>query len=271
MVLFYDTVGPAASGTAVARTAINATYRVPAKARELVGVMPFMQAEAPSTSDSILAVGDIYGNDYRYQPCEFLFPVGNGKLGALNELEATPMEVWLIHAPLNGNETLNVGVEPCSAIATDNGQAGVTMIYSTVRTGRPIIYGKFSREIAHATAAGTITAGTDIRVDNGIKMKELCGVVTHGAGLPAASEEQVGVFTMRSTGWTPIQETRFFHEPVHAAGTGATSAPKIMGIMRLPFDALFKSKQTTVHTELYNYDAMNAAGVFVHGIRWLGS
>ena len=269
MTLFYDTVGPAVTGAAVARTAINATYRVPAKARELVGVRPFIQIEEPNEGDSILAVWDILGNDYRFQPCEGLFPVGNGKLGAIDEISTTPMETWLIHAPLNGTETLNIGVEPLSAMAVD-GQAGMTMIYETARTGRPTIYGKFSREVATGTTVATITACTDIRVDNGVKMHELCGVATIGTATVVADEELAGYFTMRCTAWEPIQETRFFHEPMHAI-EATTGVNKIQQIMRLPFDHRFKSKQATIQTEAYNFDALSAAGVYAHGVRWIGT
>lgn len=93
MTLFYDIVGPVASGAAaVARVAINAAYRVPSKARELIGVRPWYMDEAPAAAQSLLAVWDILGTDFRYQPCEGFFPVGGGMLGALNSVEATPME-----------------------------------------------------------------------------------------------------------------------------------------------------------------------------------
>lgn len=269
MTLFYDTVGPTATGAAVARASVDATYRVPAKARELVGIRPFIQIEQPNAGDSILAVWDIKGNDYRFQPCEGLFPVGNGKLGAIDQMATTPMETWLIHAPLNGNETLDIGCEPCSAMAV-NGQAGMTMIFSTVRTGRPTIYGKASREVTGPSTAATDTAGTDLRVDNGIKMAELWGVATIGTATVVADEEFAGYFTMRCTGWEGPQETKFFHAPMHAI-EATTGVNRIESIMRLPFDARFKSKQATVHTNHYNFDALSVAGILAHGIRWIGS
>ena len=63
--LFYDTVGPAATGTAVARVAINSAYVVPSAARELVGVIPFIQAEAPAAAEAIVAIWDIIGSDFK--------------------------------------------------------------------------------------------------------------------------------------------------------------------------------------------------------------
>ena len=270
MVLFYDTVGPAALGAAAtARVAINSAYRVPSKARELVGVRPFIMHEAPATDEALIAVWDIQGNDYRYQPCEGLCPIGSGKLGTLGTNKATPMETWLIHAPLNGNETLNLGIEPLSALAA-NGQGGFTMIFSTVRSGKPVIYGKASREIAGPTAADTITECTTLRVDNGIMMKEIWGVACSGTATPTADEEFAGEFTMRCQAWEGPQETTFFHAPIHAPD-GATSNAGVGCIMRLPFDAPFKSIQANILATHNNYDAFNAAGVLAHGIRWLGS
>jgi len=270
MTLFYDVVGPTALGAAAtARVAIDAAYRVPAKARELVGVRPWIMHEAPAADEALIAVWDILGNDYRYQPCEGLCPVGSGKIGTISCNKATPMETWKIHAPLNGNETLDLGIELLSALA-GNGEGGFTMIFSTVRTGKPTIYGKASREVAGPTTAATITACTNLRVDNGVTMKEIWGVAVSGTATPTADEEFAGYFTVRCSGWDPIQETRFFHSPLHAPD-GATSTAGAMSIMRLPFDPSFKSKQATIRTTHYNYDAYNAAGVLAHGVRWLGT
>jgi len=269
MTLFYDTVGPAASGVAVARAAINAAYRVPSKARELVGVRPFMQSEAPAANDSIFAVWDILGTDFRFQPCEGFMPVGAGKLGAIDESPTTPMETWRIHAPLNGNETLNIGVEPLSAVAVD-GQAGMTMIYSTKRTGHPTIYGLCDRETAAVAAAGTLTPLGNLRVDNGIKMAEMYGVASPGEEVVTADEELAGYFTVRCSGWKGVQEQRFFHEPLHCIEAGS-GLKRPMRIMRLPLDNAFKAPQATVTCSHYNFDAFDALGELAWGIRWFGT
>ena len=269
MGLFYDTVGPTATGVATARAAIDASYRVPAEARELIGVIVGIQIEQPNAGDSVLAVWDIRGKDCRFQPCEGLAPVGNGKLGALDEQETTPMEIWKIHAPLNGNETLDIGIEPLSAMGVD-GQAFMTMVFSTKRTGKPVIYGRASREIATGTTALTIIAGTDLRVDNGLKMHEIWGVATIGTATVVVAEELAGRVKMRCSAWEDMQETEFFHEPMHAID-GTTGSNKVQSIMRLPFDRKFKSKQATIHTEFVNDDALSAAGIYAHGIRWLGT
>ena len=268
--LFYDTVGPGASGVAVARVAIDADYRVPSKARELVGVIPMMTAAAPAANDTILAVGDIVGRDFRFQPCEFLFPVAGGMLGAVNPLDTTPMEAWMIHAPLNGNEILDIGVEPCSANAA-NGEAGLTMIYSTKRLGKPTIYSLFSRETAAAAAAAAITDCGDLRVDNGLKMHEVIAVASPGEEVCTTLQELMGDFKLKCSGWRGQQEIKFFHEPLHAMLGAVSGKKQVMGIMRLPFDVPFKSKQAVISAEQTNYDAFDALGEYVWGIRWIGT
>ena len=150
--IFYDTVGPAAVGTGVARAAIDAEYSVPSAARELAGVIPTIMGEAPAPAESILAIGDIIGADFKGIPCEFPFPVAAGKLGAVDQLETTPMEFWPIHAPLKGTEDLNFGQEMCDANAGD-AQAALTLVFLEKPSGLGQIYGKFSREIAGSTTA----------------------------------------------------------------------------------------------------------------------
>jgi len=270
MTLFYDTVGPGPVGAAaVARVAINAAYRVPSKARELVGVRPFIQHELPVAAEAVFAVWDILGTDFRYQPCEGFFPVGSGLVGALGEMEATPMETWKIHAPLNGNETLNIGVEPLSPLA-GNGQAGLTMIYSTKRTGKPTIYGICSREIAAAAAAAAITPMGALAVGNGLQMHEMCGIASPGVEVVTTLEENAGWFTIRCSGWEGVQEQRFFHAPLHAV-QGAFGTKKAMSIMRLPLDSTFKSKQATIVAEHTNFDLFDALAELAWGIRWIGT
>jgi len=274
MGLIYRTVGPTATGVAVARTAIKSDFKVPAEARELIGVMVGIQIEQPNAGDSILAVWDIAGKDYRYQPCEGLAPVGNGKLGALDEMSTTPMEIWKIHAPLNGGEVLDIGIEPLSAMGV-NGQAFMTLIFSTIRTGKPTIYGKASREIATGTAAA-LTDGTDIKIDDGLRMHEIWGVATIGTATVVVAEELLAEFIMRCTGWKGTQEQKFFAEPMHALD-GTTGGNPIMAIMRLPFDAPLKGAtpregvQATIKTQAYNHDVLSAAGIYAHGIRWIGA
>jgi len=266
--LIYRTAGPTATGVATARASIKSDFKVPAEARELIGVMVGIQIEQPNEGDSILAVWDIAGKDYRYQPCEGLAPVGNGKLSVIDEMSTTPMEIWKIHAPLNGNEVLDIGIEPLSAMGV-NGQAFMTLIFSTVRTGKPVIYGKASREIATGTAVA-LTDGTDIGIDDGSRMHELWGVVTIGTATVVVAEELLAEFIMRCTGWKGVQEQKFFAEPMHAID-GTTGVNTVQAIMRLPFDRELKTNAVTIKTQAYNHDVLSAAGIYAHGVRWIGA
>jgi len=269
MAIFYDVVGPAAIGTGTARTAIDATYRVPSAAKELVGLYASATHEAVATAESLVCIGDIIGTDFRHQPCEFPFPIASGKLGAVDQAETTPMTFLPIHAPLNGTEILNIGVEPCSAIAGD-GQAALTMVFSTARTGKPTIYGKASREVATGTTAGTITTGTSLTLSNARTMYEVWAAAVTGTATVAADEEFSSHATMSCTQWDPIQTLNFLLEPIH--GIEATAGcSKVKQIMKLPCDLRFKDSQATIDTTLTQYDAWAAAGVYVHGIRYLGS
>jgi len=267
--LFYDIVGPAATGAVAARVAINAAYIVPSAARELVGVIPFIQAEAPAPAESILAVGDIIGPDFKGQPCEWLYPVAAGKLGAIDELPTTPAEFWPIHAPLNGGEVLNIGVELYDALA-GNGQAYVTMVYSTKRTGKRQIYGLFSAVVAGGAAAavGAAFAGNNLTISNGVQMYELIAVTILN-GVVTTLEELATWCLMKCSVWDEIQSTQWFIAPVHPM-VGVTGVATIKSIQRLPFDARFTSKQATVETILYQWDVMTIAPAFVHGFRYYG-
>jgi len=265
--IFYDIIGPAATGTGTARAQIDASYRVPSAARELLGVYLQIENEAPSAAEPFIAVLDIKGTDFRYQPCEMLFPVGNGTLAEVTGVQKSPSEYWPIHAPLNGTEVLDVGVEPCEAMA-GNGQVGVTVAYSTVRTGKPVIYGKFSREVASGTTAGTFNTLTALTVSNARQMYEVVG--THVQVTTKADEEEMNYMTLNCTQWHPIQTIKFMLEASGTAGGAAITSFGAKNI-RLPFDALFKASQATIEGTGYNYDVMTTAGVYVYGIRYHGT
>ena len=268
--LFYDVVGPAATGAAVARVAIDDDYVVPSAARELVGVIPFITTEEPAAAESIISVGDIIGPDFRGQPCEFPFPVAAGMLGALNAIPTTPAEFWAIHAPMDGGEVLNFGQEMCDALAAD-GEAGLTLVYTERRTGKRQIFGKFSREVAGGAGAGAdyAVAGDNLTISNGGQMYEIVAICVF-AGIVTTVEALVSLATMKCSVWDPIQSTRFFLEPVHAM-VGASGAAQVKAIMRLPFDARFNNKQATVETTFIQSTNMTVAPMFVHGIRYYGS
>jgi len=266
--LFYDIVGPTAVGTGVARVAINDAYVVPSAARELIGVIPFITGEAPNPAESILCIGDIIGPDFKGQPCEWMFPVAAGKLGAIDQLETTPAEFWPIHAPVNGGEILNIGQEMCDANAAD-AEAFITMVYSTQRSGKRQIYGKFSREIAGSTTAAYVANGTNLTLSNAVQMYEIVAAAVC-AGIVTADQELAAYATMKCSVWDPIQSTQFFMEPIHAI-EATTGVATVKSIQRLPFDARFTSRQATVETTLTQYDAMTVAPMYAHGIRYYGS
>ena len=266
--LFYDVVGPTAVGTGVARTTIKSDYVVPSAARELVGVIPFIVGEAPAPAESILAIGDIIGSDFKGQPCEFMFPVAAGKLGAIDQLETTPAEFWAIHAPMSGGEKLDIGQEMCDANAA-NAEAFLTMVYSTRPTGKRQIYGKFSREIAGSTTAAYVASGTNLTLSNAIQMYEIVAAAVC-AGVVTADEELASIATMKCSVWDPIQSTKFFLAPIHAI-EATSGVATVKSIQRLPFDARFSNKQATIETTIQQYDAMTVAPMYAHGIRYYGS
>jgi len=266
--LFYDTVGPAAVGTGVARAAIDAEYSVPSAARELVGVIPTIMGEAPAPAESILAIGDIIGADFKGIPCEFPFPVAAGKLGAIDQLETTPMEFWPIHAPLKGTEDLNFGQEMCDANAAD-AQAGLTLVFSEKPSGRDQIFGKFSREIAGSTTAAYVAEGTDIKISNALKMYEMVAIAVC-AGIVTADQELASKATMKCSVWDPIQTQEFFLAPIHAI-EATSGVATVKQIMRLPLDAKFKTLNAVVETIIEQYDALTVAPMYAHGVRWYGS
>lgn len=267
MAIFYDIVGPTAVAAGTGRSTISSTYKVPSAARELLGVYLQINNTAPGAAEPFSAVFDIIGTDFRYQPCELLFPIGHSTVGEVDCVLVTPSEFWQINAPLEGTETLNLGCQPSVTMA-GGGFAAVTMVYSTVRTGLPVIYGKFpsTRFTATGTTAATSTALNAITVSNAVKMYEIIGVAVL---VPKADEEVMTYMTLNCTQWSPIQTVKFMNEALQTSGGATTASPT--KLTRLPFDARFIATQATVESTGYNYSTITTAGVYILGIRYYGT
>jgi len=147
-------------------------------------------------------------------------------------------------------------------------QAFLTMVFSTKRSGKGHIFGKFSREIAGSTTAAYVANGTDITLSNAKKMYEIVAAAVC-AGVVTADNELASITTMKCSVWDPIQSTKFFNAPIHAI-EATSGVATVKQIMRLPFDADFTSKQATIETTIEQYDALTVAPQYAHGIRYYG-
>lgn len=255
-----DTV---AGGAAVARTQIENMY-VPDKAKMLLGWRPLDGATALAAAESQLAVFDISGGNFNFQPQEVICGnVAESILGALGHTEPAPSEYYDVFAPVAGGKQISIGIEPCDAIA-GNRRSSAEFTWTDKRLNLPVIRSKCSREVAIGAAAG-IAAGTTLSITNAHELIEVDAVVTHAA--IAADEEFHNDLILKCTA-LPVNEIRIGLDPAGLIFGVALDSPASYLTRRL--QRLKFSQQSVQVFADFDVDVLiAAAGQGVHCIRWI--
>ena len=264
--VFYDRIRSSAGGTGTARTAVSTTYAIPDAARELIAWAPMCVPAAPSAAESIAAVFDIQGNNFKYGPVEAYAPVAGQHLTAIQGHTPTPQEWWEVRAPVSPQATYSWGIEPIDAQAGDS-RAYIDLMYSTVRTGLPVIHGLATRETALDGAGDS--AATTLNVTDAKELVEVAGIAT--GSTVTADEEIVADMTIRSDSLRPLQQFRFGLQP-NTAIEATSGETHIDCISRNPTPGFYFSIVNPAIAGTANLDVdITGAGQSSFLVRYLGA
>lgn len=251
-----------AGGAAVARTAF-ALFPVPDKARTLLGWRPIETATAGAVAESMVSVFDIQGANYNFQPQEVICGNTAGSMLATGTPIQGPSEYYDVFAPVAGGELINIGVEPCDALA-GNRRSAAEFTWTDVKVPLPVIRSLCGREVAIAIAAVGEVAGVAMPITEAHALIEAGGIATESVN--TAAEELMIEFILRCTA-LPINEIRFPFEPY--AGTAVTPGSNIAYVTRRLQRMKFSQPAVTINSA-YDVDiALAAAGQAVHYVRWI--
>jgi hypothetical protein len=261
--VFTSSTPFAAGGAAVARSVIAAAYVVPDTARTLLGWRPIDCIVAGAVAESALAVFDIQGQNYHFQPQEVICGNTGGSILATGTSLIGPSEYYDVFAPVKGGETWNVGVEPLDAEA-GNRRSAIEFTWTDARLPLPTIYSQCSREIAIAIAAVGEQAGLAMPITDAHQLIEVGGCATESVN--TAAEELNVTLVLRCTAMK-MQEIRVILEPY--TGSAITPSSNIAYVTRRIERQKFKQPSVTI-TSGFDVDiALAAAGQAAHYIRWI--
>ena len=252
-----DTV---AGGVAVARAVVE-MHVVPDKAKTLLGWRPIDVPAALAAAESTLAVFDIQGVNYNFQPQEVICGNVAGSLLATGSMLAACSEYYDVFAPVAGGEVINVGVEPCDALAGGR-RSGAEFTWTDVRLPLPVIRSLCSREIA-ILAAGVV-AGLAMPITDANELIEVGGCATMSAS--TAIDEINMTLILRCTAM-PINEIRIMLEPV--GPVAVTPGSQVAYVSRRLERMKFSQPSVTVTADWDLDILLAAAGQAVHYIRWI--
>jgi hypothetical protein len=255
-----DTV---AGGAAVARAVVE-MHAVPDKAKTLLGWRAIDCAAAGAVAESGLAVFDIQGANYNYQPQEIICGNTSGSILATGTPLQAASEYYDVFAPVAGGELINVGVEPCDAEA-GNRRCAAEFTWTDVRLPElPTIRSLCGREVAIAIAAVGEVPGVAMPISDAHELIEYGGCATESVN--TAAEELNVTLILRCTAM-PLNEIRGVFEPY--AGSAITPSSNIAYVTRRLARQKFSQTSVTI-TSAYDVDlALAAAGQAVHYVRWI--
>lgn len=261
--IWTTTTNTVAGGALVARAEIENMY-VPDKAKTLLGWRPCDHATAFPAAQSTVAVFDISGGNYNFQPQEVICGcVAESNLGATGATVPAPPEYYDVFAPVAGGEQISIGIEPCDALTGDR-RCGAEFTWTDARLNLPTIRSYCSREVAGLDVAG-VFAGTTLTITHAHELIEVGGVATHAA--IAAAEELDVTLILKCTA-LPVNEIRvMFNPPGELLGaiTASTTTTLTRRLERLKFS----QESASVFADFDVDVALAAAGQVVHYIRYI--
>jgi hypothetical protein len=255
-----------AGGAAVARTEIENMY-VPDKAKTLLGWRPIDYATDQAVSESALAVFDISGGNYNFQPQEVICGnVANSILTDAAGMLHAASEYFDVFAPVSGGEQISIGIEPVDAIA-GNRRSGAEFTWTDVKLPLPTIRSYCSREVAITAATAGIIAATTLTLSHAHKLVEIDAVATHA--LPTI-EEEMNITAIFRCNALPINEIKIMLEPVGClADLGTDEGTALAYLSRRLQSLKFSQESATVYCDMDVDVAQTAAGQFVHCLRYI--
>ncbi len=234
-------VNATAAGTGTSRTSITTTYPVPNSAVELLAWAPMLCSTADAAADSKFAMFDIQGTSFKRQPQQVVGPVGSVAL-SVGSTRFTPMEWFNTFAPVVQGDQYDFGVTPLVANA-HNMKAGVTLLYSTIPTGKKTIFSQVSSVNAFKNA-GANSTGT-LTLSAASLLYELMSAVSPEAAA-VGNENQILTHTAQSGSFDPIQSINYSSDPPAqiTATSGDTQVPQISRFM--PLGTRFKQPNALI-------------------------
>jgi hypothetical protein len=235
MPIGIDTIAEVSLGTGTAKTLITPTagYFLPAEAKEIIAICPFLWELTQTAGQQVYATTIVESDDLPIAPFEApAAPIGS-LLGATSDGLVAKAERWPIYQPVAGGE--NVRVYGQAKIAnTVAPQMEVAMVFSDQRTKIPNVHRKVGSLLTASASADTEVIDTSpITITNGSRLIEVYGVSTQATVV--ASNPLTGRCKIVSSDLTPPFPLLF---PFATVGSGLSTLIQqfIPGIERWAID-----------------------------------
>ena len=248
-----------ATGTGTAEPA-DVTFTVPSNAVEIVATRGHVHATNGDPAESIAGVFKLKGQDFKWNPYEWLSEIGPAKLGAVDQTGYfTEPRWWKAYLPVTPSAQLAVSYEPVDALA-NNGQFKVDISWSSIRTGLAPVQRPASRETATSTSTGP-----SLTLSGAERLVEFClGVSTSTV---AADDPSNGKLQVVSGG---LKDQQLLELTFNIHTIKATSGIALTTLMYDDVDIEFQSKESATFASTFTVDTvLGTAGQYWYSLGFI--
>ena len=221
-----DTAKSTSLGTSTTKTTISgANMIVPAWAREIVAFVPYYTdvAHANNASDQIQAKMIVESEDCVIQPFQVVLTGMVGGLGTIHDQHQVTPEIFECHCPVKGGEEITISGQSLAAVTDSGPEMGVSIIYSSVRSGQRQIFSKVGTCTSTPTTSGE-GPGTAFNIYGAEEIISVKGSICLSGASLGTSEPLFGYFRLTSPDFSEPTPLEFCATP-HPAGLGTIGTP----------------------------------------------
>ena len=263
MTIGIDIVGSTGLGTGTTKTLLGGgNYVLPAWARSIVAVIPIVNIDVPTVSESVLAKLSVESEDFNCSPFEVLAAPLTSCLGATVAPFVAKPEKYLMNCPVNGGDQMQLyGTALVANTAAPVMSCAIVM--SSNPPMNPQRFAKMGTLTSTGTTASTEVAGTLYSFSKAHKIIEVFGAVVPDT--VAAGDALAGFFRFWSTEFLQPTPLKMPFNPV-PGGLSTIFSTKLDGVSRYPVEVETQPGQVNIQDYVYLDLAPAAAGNFVTGM-----
>ena len=263
MTIGSDRVGATSLGTGTTKTLLGGGNLVlPGWARSIVAVIPVVNIDVPTVSESVLAKLILESDDFNVGPFEVLAAPLSACLGTTVAPFAAKPERYLVNCPVNGGDQLKVYGQALVANTAAPVMSCTIVVSSNPPTG-PQKFAKMGTLTSSGTTASTDVAGTQYSFSKANRITEIFGALVPGT--TAAADALAAYIRFNSSEFSQVTPLKLEMNPV-PGGLSTLYSTKLDGVSRLPVEVPCNAGQINIQDYLYMDLAPAAAGNFVSGV-----
>lgn len=258
-----DIVGSTSLGQGITKTLLGgADLVLPEWARSIVAVVPVVNIDVPTASESVIAKLSLESEDFNIGPFEVLAAPISSCIGATIAPFIGKPERYVVNCPVVGGSKLQIYGQALIANSNAPVMSCQVMISSEAPTGKQR-FAKMGQLTETGVVASTEVEGTPFSISKGRRIVEIFGAVV--LATTAAADAVQGHIRYSSSEFERSTPLKLQLNPI-PGGLSTIFSTKVDGVSRLPVMIPLSAGQVNIQDYLKMDLAPAATGHFITGV-----